>query len=598
MKLSPEQRQIARTAYRWVEVSACPGSGKTTAFEARVEHLVRTGVDPLRIVVLSFSNAAVDNLKRRLARVKRGRLIQVQTCHAFARHLIQRNLKPLDLRTVPDVLSDKKRQALLGRAIVETVKQLVRKKEGAASLAERREFERQIAWLLEQQGRGTAALAALFEFASAARLKLAAVVALPRFSATYSDYVSTLKALRSTYRQLKNEANVVDYGDYLRLAVRALDAPKVHGVKFCHLLVDEWQDTSPAQARLVQALAKRVPNIMVVGDPWQALYGFAGATYTPLSELLDDVKVLPLSRSFRLNQAHADLATTLCSGRGASRIVGTEGGQQPELLVARSVDQAASTVANRVRRLLTDGVVPRDIAVLGRTRELLKPVARALRALGVLTSEVGPGAPASSAELTHLQHVIRLMHLAERGELNVESLATALSQTVRNPVPPALQTHCRNAMRSSSLEGRFKLCSAAYMVALGGVRSNLDLRRCLADWAPLVRRFSRAKELRRHVRQLASPVQISTIHGAKGLEWPYVFVVGVTDGLLPDRRATSAADLCAEANAMYVAATRASAKLTLVHAPTSVVAGRQSLKLPRLSRFIDKPKVLATLDRP
>lgn len=93
--------------------------------------------------------------------------------------------------------------------------------------------------------------------------------------------------------------------------------------------------------------------------------------------------------------------------------------------------------------------------------------------------------------------------------------------------------------------------------------------------------------------KLVSPVQTSTIHGAQGLEWPYVFVVGVTDGLLPDRREKSAADLRAEANAMYVAVTRASTKLTFVHAPTAIVVGRQSRKLQRLSRFIDKPKVLA-----
>lgn len=207
-------------------------------------------------------------------------------------------------------------------------------------------------------------LAALFEFKTAARLSLSAVVALARFSA-YADCVPALRELHSEYRRLKSKAQAVDYGDYLRLPAHVLSSPSVRGARFQHLLVDEWQDTSPAQARLIQALAERVPNFMVVGDPRQALYGSAGATYTPLCDLLDKVKVLPLTRSYWLNQAHADLATSI-AGRGAPRILGSDGGHRPELVSARSVDIAASTVANRIRRLLTKGAVPRDIAVLGK----------------------------------------------------------------------------------------------------------------------------------------------------------------------------------------------------------------------------------------
>jgi DNA helicase-2/ATP-dependent DNA helicase PcrA len=134
------------------------------------------------------------------------------------------------------------------------------------------------------------------------------------------------------------------------------------------------------------------------------------------------------------------------------------------------------------------------------------------------------------------------------------------------------------------------------MQVLGGVRKEKDIRRCLNERTPQCRKFGSASAMRLAVEKLkaARPVEASNIHRAKGKEWRHVFIIGVTDGVLPDYRSTSQARLDDERKALFVAATRASETLTLVHAP-QVLQPRHSpvLKALRPSRFLHAPEVRA-----
>jgi DNA helicase-2/ATP-dependent DNA helicase PcrA len=145
------------------------------------------------------------------------------------------------------------------------------------------------------------------------------------------------------------------------------------------------------------------------------------------------------------------------------------------------------------------------------------------------------------------------------------------------------------------LEHRYQACARAYMRLRGGVNADKVLRNTLRAWEPLCRKFDSAAEAERHARRMYSKdaVICSTIHAAKGLEWDYVFLIGVTQGVLPDRRAQTKEQLDEERRMLYTGITRAKVKLWLTHSPVKIYGVRQVYEQP--SKFLDTDEVRAAL---
>lgn len=602
MKLTAEGKRIAQTRHNHVEVIAGPGCGKTTVIVARCKYLISKGQELSRILVLSFSNESTKNLRRRLARVAGGADVEVKTCHAFSSHLVRNNLTAAGLKTMPALYSDLDRLAALGRARNETRKVFEHRRRKAA-LDERHGLTDAITWLNQLSREEFQAAADLFEFASASRTSLS-ILAQKAEHKWFRSHLETVVGWRTQYRTLKRSANRIDYGDFIRLATKVLNSgSKVKGVAFDHLLVDEYQDTSPAQAALFSGLASRIPSMMVVGDPRQTIFGFGGANYTPFSELVTGVKVMPLSLSHRLTQATADLANAVHSTGAGDRksqlpaIVGRPGGKRPLLLRTASEQHQAHTVVGHITKLLVSGVPPKEIAVLSRHKASLKLLERELAYLNFKSQRSG--------QVTDLVHVVRVLKLASiiQEHKNTDAVSKAM-EAMRNEVTQenatAIRRELTNARKSSSLEGRYRGCSKAYMVALGGIRHDLGVRAWLDLWTPLCRRHSSAAQMRKAIKGFGveGAIEMSTIHGAKGREWQYVFVIGVADKVLPDYRSTSAKKLSEERNLLFVAITRASERVTLSYTPQTI-SGSQSQKpvdTQKLCRFLDHPTVKARLD--
>jgi superfamily I DNA/RNA helicase len=173
MKLSPEVLRIARTRHPRVEVTACPGSGKTTAIVSRASHLISEGQAAGRILIVSFSNDAVDNLRRRLGSVDGGSSVQAMTCHKLALRIIRRNLALAGLDDEPTIISDSQARSLVGQAIKTAAKALATKQINAGP-RELRDLKAQVAWLQEQSNRSASdAVTRLFIYAAASRTALA-----------------------------------------------------------------------------------------------------------------------------------------------------------------------------------------------------------------------------------------------------------------------------------------------------------------------------------------------------------------------------------------------------------------------------------------
>ncbi len=595
MKLTAEGQRIALTRHPVVEVSSGPGCGKTTVIVARCKHLISKGQKPDRILILSFSKAATANLRERLSDVEGGADIAVSTCHAYALSLLQQNLRLLGLNAVPSLLSEEDARTRVFTAVEEPIGALNRQARSSTAL-ERNAIDKKTSWLVAQQGsEGIDRLIDLFSYARAARVKIMELADRPQ-NRWIGSHLDTVLMLRRHYRERLTKTRSMDYGDMIRLANKALGTTgKVTGAKFDHLLVDEYQDTTPAQSLLFYGLHKRIANLMVVGDPRQAIFGFGGAQYTPLAEIVGGAKLLPLSYSHRLTQATADLANAIDAPAGhrhaTPAFTGRAGGAKPILILAKSEADQAQNVVRRISRLLASGVAADEIMILARHKASLKPIHRALSALNIKSERQG--------QVTDMAHVARVVALAkivesaDTPETGAKLAFKRFSSEADTQLAAAAYRAVRTASKSKSLEGRYRGCAAAYLIALGGVRSNPDAQACLDIWQPLCRKFETASQMRKAILDISEhpAIKTSTIHAAKGHEWAYVFVVGVSDGVLPDYRAQTKAALAEERSLMFVAITRASEHVTLSFTPQSVARHRQKpVDSSTLSRFLDSPK--------
>ena len=585
---SRESRNIIQTDAQRVEVMACPGSGKTTTAIARIRHLIGRGVQPADILVLSFSNDAADHFKERL-RAFGVSGVTVQTCHAQALGLIQKDWRLAGFPKRPELLEGQHITQFILRVISEVREQAKLAKKDATGSAKDR-IQRKIVWLDHlAQARLIGEVQRLFTIAAASLQPLTELTKKSDVRAIKSldGRLQQAEKLRLKVQDAEIKAGRVTFGSMLRLATLALNNPKT-GLPLCqHLIVDEYQDCSPLQTQFIAALAQRIPNLMVFGDPLQGIYGFAGATYKKLGDVVKGVRQLPLSKSYRLTVQNAALADSIAGPLHGLSIGTAKGGSTPRLIHTPDATTQGRQVVHDICRLLEAGVNPGSIAVLARHKATLRPISKTLHARGLVSTQSGA--------TQHWNELSKLLRLIETFERRLVKGKPVEEQTLRKLLDLDAPDEKWKAMTkevgkitSNDLEARYKLCARAYLRLRGGMRSNKPLRNFLNEYQPLCRKFDSARAMVDHTEKLATatPVLFSTIHAAKGREWDYVFIVGATEGTLPDHRAKSATQVDEERRLLYVAATRARKDLLIYHAPAKIHEKR-SKRFSRVSRFLE-----------
>ena len=602
MALTVHQRRIVQTKLPYVEVVAKPGSGKTTTLMQRLAHLVRCGVSVSEILVMSFSNEAVGEIGRRLVQhgTKHARKASAKsnadvaqpvmmTAHAFARSVVAR------AGGCGDVITPSVATALLKSALRRCLQDSHRKKLWYRLDTARRRKRVELVRTLLKSPELLSLLLSAMQFAQAAQIEVGDAVATPQFADDLKPFALIATAVLRRYRLAKQAAGHIDFGDMLELAIKALGDGRA-SIPFTHVLVDEYQDCSAAQTQLLAALAHHGCELMVFGDPEQAIYGFGGNGYTPLREIVDGARVMSLPQSHRLHQANAALATAVANAR-TSTIVTQRQGTPPVLVRSRGLTDQTQSVVRDVERLLDQGVDPARIVVLARTRAFLAPVEQRLLALGLNAEQQG-----ITRDLRHAQRVLRLVKLIERhaqrqAPIEPDKVAHVLRRVTFTSSQPCWKTVARSlnrAARSPSLEGRYRACGDVYLHVLGGVRANSEVHHDLNRWAPICRNHACAVEMLHAIKQPDKPViQTMTIHAAKGREWDHVFLVGVADGQLPLYLSKGSKMLGEERRLLYVAITRARESLRLYFAPVDHARSQQ--RFVKRSRFLRPPSVTRTV---
>lgn len=579
IKFTKEQRLIVRTKKKRTEVLAYAGAGKTRTLCGRIHWLFDQGITPHQILVLSFSNTAVNILVERLEE-----RITVQTFHAFTHSLVRQHYRTLGLSKQPQLITSTQRLDLIQKAVKDSPDQLntVNRAIGV-NLSIKQEILRLDAFYTRVQGD---------------RMLAKSLVSDPNSEFfAYRKVLKPLSQIHRQYRKLKLAASLIDYADMLRLGRVAIE--QGNGVHYQYLFVDECQDMSREQAEMLRVLATWIPNIMVFGDPFQGVFGFAGGRYWQLSSLMDNVQMYSLTQSFRLTQRTADLASAIIAPLSDTkiRLLGRKPGRKPELIHCKTLQEQTQQVLDVVQNIGRDGKSAAGIAILARTKAQLREVEIALLNAGYPIHQ-RHRLPAPE----HMDTLLDILTLLETCRTRIENhkkippkklerrllrAAGLSSVSISSKVIEACRRKLCKAILSPTLEGRYIGARKIYEKLLRHHGSlTIDLRAELGRWEPLLSKFACAAALRKCLCELRKlpPITTSTIHRAKGGEWNYVLVLGITDGSIPFYREIERGELDEERRLLYVAASRPRERLFLFHTPYHhAMSGR---KYQEPSRFL------------
>jgi DNA helicase-2/ATP-dependent DNA helicase PcrA len=613
-RLNPEQREAVTAGNGPVLVVAGPGSGKTAVIAARVAYLIDAGLAaPSEILAVTFTNKAGRELKRRLAAVlgEPAQEVCAGTFHAFALRLLRQwggrfGFEPDHLSVYAD---EDDRKAALNQALTDL---------GLDPKAQPRR--------------------ALLDAISEAKNRLL-------WPADVGEKDAELAGVYTAYQEALRRRNALDFDDFLLFAVRLLEedeevAAQLQEAYRC-VLVDEYQDVNLAQHRLLVLLAGEYQNVFAVGDPLQNLYSWRGSDIRYLIDFQRDfpeARTIALEQNYRSTQVILGLANGLSAAlRYGRRHLWTANAPGIPVIVRPAEDQQAEAgyVVAEVRRLLAERAVETaaDCAVLYRTNVQARDFELACIEAGLPYGVRGNCDFLARREVRDLLAYLRLLH----NGLDVAALGRVVNTPPRRLATiekrirdgeeltlPALERdfpcglkgdRSRSSLREfldtvGTLAAMAERASPALVVSavleMTGyerwLRTQEDGEKRLENLAALkgLAERSDAESLGDFLDEIslatdvdtgavADGLALSTIHAAKGLEWPVVFVTGLEDGLLPHVKALEGMELEGgpveeELRILYVAVTRAIDRLYLTYAQRRTFQGHRLAGTP--SRFL------------
>jgi DNA helicase-2/ATP-dependent DNA helicase PcrA len=526
--LDERQLEAARTLRGPVCVLAGAGTGKTRVITHRIAHGVDTGAySPGRVMAVTFTAKAAGEMRGRL-RMLGVSGVSARTFHAAALAQLNFFWPTLAGDTMPGIVDNKVR--LLAHAA---------------------------------DGMGISPdVATLRDVASGIEWRKVTMRSVDQYVAARPQAIGRLSIervadLHRAYEKLKDERRQLDFEDVLLACAGMLEAEPhvaraVHE-QYRHFTVDEFQDVSPLQHRLLELWLGDRRDLCVVGDASQTIYSFAGADARFLLDFEsrhDGAVMVRLQSNHRSDAAILAVANDLMRDRpGALHLVAARGDrgsstESPTVTAFDDDEDEARGIAHRIAQQIEAGIDPRRIAVLYREHAQSAELVAALSDRGIPTTVLGGK---------------RFFDLPE-----VRQAVMALRGASVAPIESGFADAVRDVLRSLGLTDEPP-------AAGGALRDAWEARRAilrLAEEAPpgtTLRTFT--DELTARARTQDEPamrtVTLATIHAAKGLEWDHVHIVGLSEGLLPISYATTFEQVDEERRLAYVGITRAARTLSL-----------------------------------
>jgi DNA helicase-2/ATP-dependent DNA helicase PcrA len=626
-ELNEAQFKAVTTTEGPLLIVAGAGTGKTRTLVYRVARLVEIGAKPESILLLTFTRRAAASMLTRAAALADARCQRVSggTFHSLG-HAV--------LRKFADEAGVAKNFTVLDQSDTEDLIDLLR---------------RQIRLTKAQHFPRKRTIAAMFSMMVNKVLSLKQV--LNQHYPQFVDERRNLETLFKTFEEFKRGRHMLTYDDLLVRFREALESSanmrEQISDQYRYIMVDEYQDTNKLQAQIVKLMTARHDNVAVVGDEFQSIYSFRGASHRNMLEfpkLFPSAKIIKLEENFRSTQPILDVANAIISDvkesykkRLYSRI---DGGQPPVVVSAHDENEQSRFVAQRIADLREEGVPLSEIAVLFRSSSHSFDLEIELGKHGIPFRKFGGIRFAESAHikdaLSFLRVVVKpsdtlswfralklidhigdatvyqiLEHLGveQREFRSVRTRSALFKKLQRFPARVAYKAQLDRLARvfCTIVEGKnpgeqLSAVLRFYRPLLKNKYDDVQRRgRDLEHLQSIAKRYKTAAKLLDDIaldpteavqenmpRRSSGFVTLSTVHSAKGLEWDNVFLIWMTDGWFPSSRFQDEFDdYDEERRLLYVATTRAKKDLHFVYPAVDVYRGPETDGVPTLSRFLE-----------
>jgi DNA helicase II / ATP-dependent DNA helicase PcrA len=616
--LNPAQLDAVTHTEGPLLIVAGAGSGKTRVLTRRIAHLIGSGVSPFEILAITFTNKAADEMKHRVAAVV-GPVAQrmwVSTFHSACVRILRRDGRHLGYPSNFTIYDQADAVRLTGYVIRDL------------GLDPKRFQPRGIHGIISS---------AKNEGLNAGQLAERAVVPPEKKAAeVYAEYQRRLQ-----------QAGAMDFDDLLLNTVRLFRAhPEVldhYRRRFRHVLVDEYQDTNAVQNELVLQLAGQHRNVCVVGDSDQSIYAFRGADIRNIlqfEEAFPETTIVLLEQNYRSTQTILDAANAVIAnnfGRKPKELW-TDAGPGEKIVRFQAEDETdeAQFVANELARLHNGGDHRwGDMAVFYRTNAQSRVLEEYLMRVGIPYKVIGGTRFYDRREVRDALAYVRAV-ANPSDEVSLKRIINVPKRGIGDTTVAKLDVFARShgftfeqALRradDAGVGGRAVKGIAGFLVQFDafaeltergpasvleavlrdtGYVAELEDERSieaegrlenLQELIGVARQFETIDEFLEQVSLVAdtdeiddddSSVVLMTLHAAKGLEFPVVFVIGLEDGVFPHVRAIGEPDEMEEERRLaYVGMTRAQERLYLSHAWSRMLFGSTQYNPP--SRFLNE----------
>lgn len=615
--LNPEQRLAVETTEGPLLIQAGAGSGKTKALIHRIAYIIASELaQPAEILAVTFTNKAANEMRGRLARLlgvadSRSFMPWMGTFHSIAVRLLRRDGDQINIARNFVIFDEADRLSLVKSVMKEL------------GVAEQQFSPRSIVSYISK--------------AKNACLSPEQY----RRQATQSSLQQTAAEVYDRYERRLRENVALDFDDLLLDAVQLLEKSsevrRKYQEQFRYILIDEYQDTNKAQYRLVKLLLNDRRNICVVGDDWQSIYSWRGADYTNILNFERDfpgAKQIKLEQNYRSTEEILEVAHRVISKntKRSDKKLWTDnrGGEPVELIVAGNEFDEAERVANQIWAMVASGSHRlRDCAVLYRTNAQSRVFEQMFTRNSLRYRLIGGQRFYDRAEIKDLIAYLKLIYqpsdtisfrrvvnVPKRGlgEVSVGKFLAWQSGSGLNVLDALVRADdCAEltARARKTLSQLGRALSEVNKLAgtespdriIEGVMRRFDYGGYLDDGTErgeercqnVDELISMAKEygdLASFLEEVAlvsgadavnddDAVTLMTLHAAKGLEYPVVFMVGMEDGLFPSARSSLEPAAAEEERRLcYVGMTRAQEKLVLSYARRRMLRGEAHYNLP------------------
>ncbi len=583
-ELNPEQLQIVREAEGPCLVLAGAGSGKTRVLVYRVCYLIEHGVDPSSIMLVTFTNKAAREMINRIEKITGcyPRNLYAGTFHHVGNFLLKTHAEALNIKPNYTILDEEDSISIIKDIMV--------------NLPNREDFP------------NPSKIKSILSLAVNKDSSIKEVIeeGIPKFSCL----IPQVETISKEYQKRKSKSGLLDFDDILvfwhRLMKNEHPGTKI-SEQFRYILVDEYHDTNKLQSMVLYQLARANRNITVVGDDAQSIYSFRGAT---INNILEFPRIYPESKTFYLKTNYRstpqilNLANSIISHNKLQfpkKLKSVrESGIKPVIVKCYYARDEAAFVSQRILQLTDSGIAPADIGVLFRSRyqsaqleiEInklkipyiirgglrffeqahIKDILACFRILENFNDEIAwkrlfaviPGIGKKNGEnlLEILRNSENLEDFSQKAcsenhafkvKNKLKELFGLLNKIRKIEIHAAIDS-IMNDFYLGYLEKKYKDFSER--------KEDIDMLKSISLTYASLSDFLSESSLQEYSRGeqpvLKTPLVLSTIHQAKGLEWKIVFIIGVSGNHFPHPYSKSdIKDLEEERRIFYVAVTRA-----------------------------------------